>query len=370
MTVEDNSVFGKDSIMSENVVKVGIVGAGANTKLRHIPGLRDQDNVEIVSVCNSTRVSSEQVANEFSIPNVYDNWIDLVRSSDSNAICVGTYPNLHSAITIEALNAGKHVLTEARMASNATEARNMLMAATSHPGLVSQIVPAPMTLPVDKTIQKIISEGSLGDLIYLEMNVNTGGFPERESRLHWRQNRDLSGYNIMQMGIWYEAMMRWIGPAKTVMAMAKVVIKDRKDNDDVTRAIDVPDHVDILCDMVVGCQAHIKVSSVIGLAPKNEVWIYGSQGTMRLSHSASPTIDGGNLGVYVGYQGYDELTEISIDPSDQGYWRVEEEFINAIRGIEKITHTSFADGVKYMDFTEAVTRSFRSGRSVGLPLSV
>ncbi|MQF97973.1 MAG: Gfo/Idh/MocA family oxidoreductase [SAR202 cluster bacterium] len=356
--------------MNEDVIKIGIVGAGGNTKLRHIPGLKEQDNVEIVSVCNSTRASSEKVAEEFGIPNVYDNWIDLVRSSDSNAICVGTYPNLHSAITIEALNAGKHVLTEARMATNAKEARNMLMAATSHPGLVSQIVPAPMTLPVDKTIQKVISEGSLGDLIYLEMNVNTGSFPERESKLHWRQNRDLSGYNIMQMGIWYEAMMRWIGPAKTVMAMAKVVVKDRKDNDDVTRAIDIPDHVDILCDMAIGCQAHMKVTSVIGLAPKTEVWIYGSEGTMKLSQSTSSTVDRGNLGVYVGYKGSDGLTEIPIDLSDQGYWRVEEEFINAIRGIEKVTHTSFADGVKYMDFTEAVTRSFRSGKSVDLPLLI
>ena len=62
------------------------------------------------------------MANEFGIPNVYDNWIDLVRASDSNAICVGTYPNLHAAITIEALNAGKHVLTEARMSVNAKEA--------------------------------------------------------------------------------------------------------------------------------------------------------------------------------------------------------------------------------------------------------
>ena len=356
--------------MSEDVIKIGIVGAGGNTKLRHIPGLREQDNVEIVSVCNSTRASSEKVANEFGIPNVYDNWIDLVRASDSNAICVGTYPNLHAAITIEALNAGKHVLTEARMSVNAKEARNMLITATAHPGLVSQIVPAPMTLPVDKTIQKIISGGSLGDLIYVDMNVNTGSFPEKESKLHWRQNRDLSGYNIMQMGIWYEALMRWVGPAKTVMAMAKVVVKDRKDSDDVTRAIDIPDHVDILCDMAAGCQAHIKVSSVIGLAPKNEVWIYGSEGTMKLSQSTSLTVDGGNLGVYVGYKGSDGLTEIPIDPSDQGYWRVEEEFINAIRGIEKVTHTSFADGVKYMDFTEAVTRSFRSGRSVDLPLSV
>jgi hypothetical protein len=47
---------------------------------------------------------------------------------------------------------------------------------------------------------------------------------------------------------------------------------------------------------------------------------------------------------------------------------VEEEFINAIRGQEEITHTSFEDGVKYMEFTEAVTRSMQEGRVIALPL--
>ena len=60
--------------------------------------------------------------------------------------------------------------------------------------------------------------------------------------------------------------------------------------------------------------------------------------------------------------------EIDIPPEKAGKWRVEEEFANAIRGVEKITHTNFEDGVKYMEFTEAVHRSAESGRAVSLPL--
>ena len=47
---------------------------------------------------------------------------------------------------------------------------------------------------------------------------------------------------------------------------------------------------------------------------------------------------------------------------------MEEEFVNAIRGLEPVTHTSFEDGVRYMEFTEAVTRSAQSGKKVHLPL--
>ncbi|MEO8496023.1 MAG: hypothetical protein ABI614_13200 [Planctomycetota bacterium] len=55
-------------------------------------------------------------------------------------------------------------------------------------------------------------------------------------------------------------------------------------------------------------------------------------------------------------------------PSDRtGGWRVEEEFINAIRGIEKVQFTDFATGVRYMEFTEAVARSAAAGALADVP---
>jgi hypothetical protein len=40
---------------------------------------------------------------------------------------------------------------------------------------------------------------------------------------------------------------------------------------------------------------------------------------------------------------------------------VEEEFINTLRGVEQVKFTTFEDGLKYMQFTEAVSRSADSG---------
>jgi predicted dehydrogenase len=71
--------------------------------------------------------------------------------------------------------------------------------------------------------------------------------------------------------------------------------------------------------------------------------------------------------LYGGQRNDEGLSEIEIKPDLGGAWRVEEEFINAIRGIEEITHTSFQDGVRYMEFTEAVTRSAQSGEKINLP---
>src|SRR5512142_1594289 len=114
-------------------IRVGIVGAGGNTQGRHIPELQKIEGVEVVSVANRTGESSQRAADRFGIPRVYDRWEDLVRADDSDAIVIGTWPYMHYPITLAALEAGKHVLCEARMSSNLDEARRMLIAAQSHP---------------------------------------------------------------------------------------------------------------------------------------------------------------------------------------------------------------------------------------------
>jgi predicted dehydrogenase len=53
-------------------MRIGIVGAGNNTRVRHIPGLKAIPGVEIVSVCNRSRESSQRAADAFHIPKVYD----------------------------------------------------------------------------------------------------------------------------------------------------------------------------------------------------------------------------------------------------------------------------------------------------------
>ena len=58
---------------------------------------------------------------------------------------------------------------------------------------------------------------------------------------------------------------------------------------------------------------------------------------------------------------------VALEYVDFGKWRVEEEFIQAIKGKEKITHTTFSDGVKYMQFTDALKISSDLNKKVFLP---
>lgn len=138
--------------MSEKAIRVGFIGAGANTRKHHIPKLKAQPGVELVAVANRSKESGERVAREFGIGRVHAGWPEIVNAPDIDAVCIGTWPYMHCEMTTAALAQGKHVLCEARMAMNAAEAHAMLAASQAHPNQVAQIVPSPFTFRVDRTI--------------------------------------------------------------------------------------------------------------------------------------------------------------------------------------------------------------------------
>ena len=348
--------------MASETIRIGVVGAGNVTRLAHIPRFQAIDGVEVVSISNRTGESSKRVADEFGIPRVYDNWVDLIAAPDTGAICIGTWPYMHHTLVLAALEHDKHVLTQARMAMNAREAHEMLDASRRKPHLVARV--APFTINADRTIKELIADGYLGDIFSADLTAQEG-FIDRHSRLTWRQDRDLSGYNTLGLGLWYETLMRWIGPASSVRAITRTNAPMRLDQSGAPRATSVPDHVEVLCEMASGPIAHMRISEVTGLAPGNQAWLFGSEGTLHLDISP---LDDEMMTLYGGRRSDSALSEIMIPPEKQDRWRVEEEFIGAIRGTEAVPYTTFEDGVRYMEFTEAVIRSAQSGEVVYLPL--
>ena len=140
--------------MAEEQIRVGLIGAGGNVRNRHIPDFRKAADVEIAAVANRSMESGRAVADQFNIPQVYGSWQELLEDESINAVCIGTWPSMHRTLTLAALEKGKHVLTEARMANTAQEARDMLAASRSHPDLVCQLTPTSTTYRIDNVLQQ------------------------------------------------------------------------------------------------------------------------------------------------------------------------------------------------------------------------
>src|SRR5262245_6162605 len=145
--------------MGKEVIRIGIIGAGAITRTRHLTGFRAIPGVEIVGVCNRRRESSNRVAREFDIPRTFESWEHLIDQKEINAVVIGTWPYLHCPITLAALEAGKHVLCQARMAMNAREAQRMLDKSRDHPHQVAMVVPSPYGLTGEAYLKQLIGDG-------------------------------------------------------------------------------------------------------------------------------------------------------------------------------------------------------------------
>src|SRR5437762_12527548 len=188
---------------TNNKLQIGIVGAGAIVRDRHLPGLKKHPEVEIVAVSNSTYESGEKFCQE-NAPHATPmaNWADLLSIPDLDIIWIGTPPYMHSAVTISALEAGKHVFCQARMANDRAEAEEMLATSKRFPELVTMICPPPYGMRGDLVVKRLLAEDHIGEPHTIRLQSFHGNYLDPNAPAHWRQRIELSGLNVLSLGIY------------------------------------------------------------------------------------------------------------------------------------------------------------------------
>ena len=363
MVLPHNSAATFDRTMTQapmKEIRIGIIGLGQNTRERHVPGLLEQQGVKLTGVCNRRPESTQQAASDFQIPRTFEHWEQLVADPDIDAVVVGTWPYLHCEITLAALAAGKHVLTEARMARNAGEALQMLQASQQRNELTTQIVPSPFGLRVHQVVKEMLAEGYLGELREAVVWGTNDALADPQAPLHWRQSAQLSGLNMLMLGILHETLSRWVPHPVSVMAQTDAFIPHRIDPlSGALVRVGTPDSVRAWATLPNGGRVLYHLSSVIHFGPGLQIHLYGSEGTLKVDLAGNETLWGAR-------RGDSSLQPIRIPAERAGCWRVEEEFIRAIRGQEQVTFTNFETGMRYMQFTEAVARSAQAKTEIRL----
>jgi predicted dehydrogenase len=294
----------------------------------------------------------------------------MLDDPDIDAVVIGTWPYLHCPITLAALGAGKHVLTEARMSLDAREAHEMLAAARRHPQLVTQIVPSPLGLKGHQVMTELVGGGFLGQLREVRVGALSSWLADAAAPLSWRQDEALSGVNMLALGIVHETLLRWVPPPIRVLAQAHAFVPSRIDPaSGARRPVGTPDSVQAVAVLEGGARAVYQLSGVIRFGEETAVTLHGSDGVLHYDLSADRIF--GTSRSRGGAPGpLRDLPEIPVPPERALAWRVEAEFIEAIREGKPVRFTDFATGVSYMEFTEAVARSARLGVAVELPLDL
>src|SRR5687767_2833747 len=134
--------------MANQRIGIGFIGAGGIAKQRHLPGLKKVPGVEFVAVANRRRESADEVAKEWGFKQVYEDWRQVLDNPDVDAVFIAAPPLLHKEATLAALQAGKHVFCQARMARNYAEAKEMYDA-SQRTQLRTMLCPPPHGMPSD-----------------------------------------------------------------------------------------------------------------------------------------------------------------------------------------------------------------------------
>lgn len=97
-------------------MKVIVVGPGA-FGIKHLDGLKNIDDAEVVGLVGRNLEKTQAVANEYGIPNVYTS-LDDALESDADAVILCTPTQQHAAQSIQCMKAGKHVQVEIPLADS------------------------------------------------------------------------------------------------------------------------------------------------------------------------------------------------------------------------------------------------------------
>ena len=340
---------------SEELVRIGIIGAGGIFEQRHFPGLKAIPGVELISVCNRTPESSKRVADKWGIASTDDDWHSLIKRDDIDAVMIGTWPYTHCEMTIATLNAGKHVFCQARMAMNLSEAKQMLDAADEHADLVDMVCPPPHRMPYEPYIKKVIANNELGDLREVRLVCRN---PSDIGPLNWRQKTEYSGQQIMQVGIWAETLNAWLGTYEELRAEFESPIDTKPCLETGTQEcqIRIPQIVKIAGWLKSGCFIMEDHSGVAIGENANHLTITGDAGAMRIHYEGD--IERALLG--------EEFHRVGVPVELQDDWHVEHDFVQAIRlareGVPSCDwgiSPDFAEGYKYMRKMDAIHRAAR-----------
>ncbi len=336
----------------EQPIRIGIIGAGGIVKTRHMPGLRAIPGVQITQVTNRSLTSAEAFIREFAPEaQAVERWEELASSPDVDVVWIGTHPYMHSEITCYALQHGKHVFTQARMAASMPEANQMWEASIRYPELVTAICPAPHGMKGGELVKKLLAEGAIGTPHQVLLHSFNDAWLDPQAPAHWRQQSDLSGIQILTLGIYAEVMQQWLGHIVEVEARGNVVIPERGGVE-----VDIPDFVNVMAKFRSGIEATLLFSGVAAHAPTDKLWIFGSEGTLNYDFDTDD--------LQLGRRG-GKLESIPIPTELQRSWTVERDFIAAVRDPSAPRpRPDFNEGMNYMRVVHAVWQAMENRSAV------
>lgn len=207
---------------NKDVLRVGLIGCGNVVRYGHRPALTTLPDAKCVALADVTEARRKIGQEWFSLPeaDLYSDHRALLERSDIDAVVITVPQAFRREIVLDAIAAGKHVLSEKPIANSPTVADELINAADAA-GLTFGMVHNYHFLPEFKLMKQHLREGLIGDLRVLTMHflgvIDHPGAAEYQA--DWRHKLGAGGGVLMDM-IHAVYLNEWMfgAPATQVMA--------------------------------------------------------------------------------------------------------------------------------------------------------
>src|SRR6266478_818 len=237
---------------ADRTIRIGIIGAGF-ARTTQIPGFKACAGAQIVAIASAHRERAAEVAREFAIDHVEDDWRALVARDDVDLVSIVTPVVTHCEMALAAFAHGKAVLCEKPMAMNADEARRMADAARDA-GVLALIDHELRFLPGRLKMRELLQRGEIGKVKHASIIFRADSRADPNRPWNWWSDKTQGGGALGAIGSHLIDAFRWLLDAEVSEISCDLAthVRERKDHDGKLRTVTTDDEANMLLRFVDG----------------------------------------------------------------------------------------------------------------------
>ena len=284
------------------MINIGIIGCGKIAQVRHIPEYAENPDVKLAAFFSPNRARAQEQADKYG-GKVYDTAEALLADPEIDAVSICAANYAHAELSIQALNAGKHVLCEKPMATTLADCEAMVECAKKN-GKFLMIGHNQRLAKAHAEAKRLIDEGLIGDIITFRTSFGHGG-PETWSispgKNVWFFDKKKAAMGVMaDLGVHKTDLIQYLTGQRVVRTTARLVTLDKRGEDG--ELIGVDDNAVCIYELSGGAFGTMTASWTYYGAEDNSTVLYGTKGIMRIyddpAHSIVVKLADGQEQVY------------------------------------------------------------------------
>lgn len=335
-------------------IQCGVIGLGFIGSRVHVPSLRGIKRANLAAVADIdeklVKKSAKRGAEGFT------DYHEILDNPEIDAVWVCLPNFLHSKVTLEALDAGKHVFCEMPLSKNVEDCEEIVSKSQE---VERYVVPGATFrwTPNFAKMKEIMDSGDVGSptMFYQREYIAPSILADQWPAGSWAWDREKSGGTSFTLSVWAIDLMRWLIGDEVSRVYASV------------RKIEQPKYGGVTPE---NCQFHVTFENgVTGVFERSENSPRSMEGSeLRLlfdDNKAMYAIDNDVLELH--QEEYDKrVWKLFITGTRVwGHQQLDRHFVNSIRK-EKTPSVTAVDGLKAVEVADAMVRSSDSGKAVEL----